>query len=679
MNNYFQAQLDFLDKHREKLFPLLLFLIAVISYAIQSLWLGFYWDDWPKVLFLESIGPQAFSEIAAHRPLNGKWYVLLTSLIGARPFAWQMIALFFRILSAIAFWVLLKNIWPKSKDFSSWGAILFLIYPGFTQQNIAFTYYIHFLALSAILFSFYLTIRALQSSGKRNFLHFLALVLSLINMLTTDYFYGLELLRPLIIAIIIWKPKSRFIENIRSSLRKWTPYLMLVIVIFAWRSTLDAPESYEIAIFDNFLSLETSSWFSQIGTMFIDIWDASFVAWFRSIPMLLQFNSNSKISWISVSLFISIGILLYIFYYSPKQNPPMDAKIENQRSKLIFAFAALFLANIPVWVSGLEASLEFPANRLNLPMAAGASILMIAMIKLIAKSRIQQLLILSTIVGLSVSYHFLISNSYREDFEKLISFQQQLAWRVPALLENTAILTQELPLDYVSDDSLTGMLNIIYPSTQPKTTLNNALFFMELRLGSKIPSLSINQDIFWKYRLLEFSGNTSQSIVLYYEPPACLRILDPYYDRAYPFLPKALQEALPLSAVSRIDQNNGIEVNYPSQIFPEQRMDSWCYYFEKADLARQNTDWQKISQLGDLAFALNDSPNHASERLPFIEAYAMLGNWHSAVDLSIESIRINKFMDHMLCDTWARIDLATVVSAEKDLAYNELSEWLSCL
>ena len=117
MKNFFQRQLIFLEKHREKLFPLLLFLIAILSYALQSPWLGLYWDDWPKALFYNILGPQAFSEIAAHRPLNGKWYVLLTSLVGIRPFAWQMIALFFRTLSALAFWALIKNIWPKSKDF----------------------------------------------------------------------------------------------------------------------------------------------------------------------------------------------------------------------------------------------------------------------------------------------------------------------------------------------------------------------------------------------------------------------------------------------------------------------------------------------------------------------------------------------------------------------------------
>lgn len=664
------------ENQRDRFFPLILLLIAGIAYALLSPWLGFYWDDWPKALFIDSIGPEAFSKFAAHRPLNGKWYILFSSLLGTRPFAWQILALLFRSASAIAFWALLKNIWPKAKDFAQWSAILFLLYPGFTQQNIALSYYIHFLAYTAILLSFYFTAKALNSSRQSFFLHAIALSLSLINMLTTDYFYGLELIRPIIILIVIWQSNKSPTQNTGKMLKIWSPYLLLVLALFAWRSTLQAPESYEISIFDTLLTNSGAPALSQIGNMLADVWDASIVAWLSMLKLFSQITLFSKISWLSLVILITTGLGTFLLFKSTKDN---ETQKSSSRSKFLLAIAALFLANIPVWASGLEPNLQFPANRLNLPMAIGAAMLLVSLIMAIIRSRSRQLLIVAALIALASAFHFQVANTYREDYERLASFQQQLTWRAPALLPHTALLTQELPFSYMSDDSLTGAINLVYPSPEPESSLNNALFYLELRLGSKIPALETEQDIYWNYRLIDFNGNTSQSIVLYYAPPACLRILDPLYDHSFPLLPQALRQALPLSDVSRIDSSLGIAVNTPAQFFPSGDKNSWCYYFQQADVARQNADWERVAEIGDIAFALDDSPNHASERIPFIEAYARTGNWPEALALSQEALQINKFMDAMLCETWERIDSSTDNSTEKQQAFAELSAQLACL
>ena len=38
----------------------------------------------------------------------------------------------------------------------------------------------------------------------------------------------------------------------------------------------------------------------------------------------------------------------------------------------------------------------------------------------------------------------------------------------------------------------------------------------------------------------------------------------------------------------------------PYLLGPEPEHD-WCYYFEKAELARQQADWQQVAMLGDQA------------------------------------------------------------------------------
>jgi hypothetical protein len=116
----------------------------------------------------------------------------------------------------------------------------------------------------------------------------------------------------------------------------------------------------------------------------------------------------------------------------------------------------------------------------------------------------------------------------------------------------------------------------------------------------------------------------------------------------------------------------------PKHIFGEPVTGSWCYYFEKADLARQYGAWAQVAEIGDSAFGLDDSPNHASERVPFIEGYAHIGSWKKALKLTQETITINKFMGPMLCDTWRRIADDVPASDEKIAAISEIQQIINC-
>jgi hypothetical protein len=57
---------------------------------------------------------------------------------------------------------------------------------------------------------------------------------------------------------------------------------------------------------------------------------------------------------------------------------------------------------------------------------------------------------------------------------------------------------------------------------------------------------------------------------------------------------------------------------------------TWCYYFEKADLARQRGDWRGISALGEEVQAGGFKPTDLSEWMPFIQAYARTGKVEQA-------------------------------------------------
>ena len=117
----------------------------------------------------------------------------------------------------------------------------------------------------------------------------------------------------------------------------------------------------------------------------------------------------------------------------------------------------------------------------------------------------------------------------------------------------------------------------------------------------------------------------------------------------------------------------------PAALYAPESEHGWCYYFQKAELARQLRDWDQVAALGDRAFRLEDSPNDPVERFVFIEGYAHTGDWERAVELSRVSYRVSReYVGPLLCRLWERIEAETGGSPERGAAMNEITDILAC-
>jgi hypothetical protein len=81
----------------------------------------------------------------------------------------------------------------------------------------------------------------------------------------------------------------------------------------------------------------------------------------------------------------------------------------------------------------------------------------------------------------------------------------------------------------------------------------------------------------------------------------------------------------------------------------------WCYYYTKAELARQKKDWPEVLRLMDEANTLGYQPADLFEWLPYIEAQALTGNVSSAEKFSIEILKTEKKLRPGLCQVWKRV------------------------
>jgi hypothetical protein len=177
-----------------------------------------------------------------------------------------------------------------------------------------------------------------------------------------------------------------------------------------------------------------------------------------------------------------------------------------------------------------------------------------------------------------------------------------------------------------------------------------------------------------KDRNLLFSGNTSDAISLIHQGGnRCLQVLDTVYT-GQPFYSSGQDQLINISNVSRIVDNANAAPPNPD-VFGSEPSHDWCYYFEKADLARQRQDWQTVLSLEKQAQKQNLAPKFGPEYIPFIEAHAQVGDWQTAYDLSLAVQKLTPLTEPLLCQNWDR--LSKLVSANTNIV-NQVKQTFLC-
>ena len=113
-------------------------------------------------------------------------------------------------------------------------------------------------------------------------------------------------------------------------------------------------------------------------------------------------------------------------------------------------------------------------------------------------------------------------------------------------------------------------------------------------------------------------------------------------------------------------------------LFGKEPPHDWCYYYEKAELARQIGAWETVAALGDEARAQGFIPGDALEWLPFIEAYVITGDYQSAREISMIAYKDDSRPRKGLCHTWKRIQANGQGKLEVENLASEILEKFGC-
>ncbi len=653
--------------------PITLLGLTLLAYAPLISSLGFYWDDWPLIWFGHLLGSRGYLEVlASDRPFLAGVYLFSTSILGDSPVQWQIFGIITRWAVTLSAWWALSKFWKNKPQQVFWIAALLAVYPGFKQQPISVIYSNGYLLLIAFFLSFGFTTLAVRNRQRFWVYSALAVLMDLFCSFSTEYYFGLNLVRIFLIYFLVRQPVDTFWLAVKKTLLFWIPYAISMAAFLLWRVVVFGFPTYEPQTISNISSGNLSFLGKLLFRVFSEPLITGILAWLRSFrfPVIEDFSTPSQLLfWIifAVGLVFSVLILFYFSRMQTNEIPTVNHQHEPDFIKSAFwvGLAALVLPGIPYWITNLPIELNFPYDRFTLAFMFGSSILLVALIQWLLRTRTQKLILLSLLLAMGMASHVENTLTYRREWQTQKDFFWQLTWRAPQLKEGTTVLTFGLPLNYYSDNSLTAPLNWIYAPDNHSTQLPYLLAFTDVRVGAAIPELKKSLPIIQKYRNAEFIGNTSDMLVIFYSPPACLRILDSQKKIFNPTLPNDLSKAFPLSDVSQIALDTQAAIP-PENIFGLQPPSEWCYYFQKADLAHQKSDWDTIAMLGDTAREKNLSAAEPTEYMVFIEGYAHTGDWERVKRLMEQAMKLNRNVNYQLCRLIARL--------EKDLSPTQINQ-----
>lgn len=670
--------------------PFILLLVCLLGFGLSIWQTGFFWDDWIQTLSHHYYGIWDYWRYFSDRPYSAWTHFLFIPLLGDQPRNWQIFTLALRWLTALAVWRTCLCLWQEKRLQALMVGTVFAVYPSFTQQSIALAYHQHWLQYLLVMGSLAFMLQALRQQRHSRLYTALAVALQFLSFTISEFFISLELLRPL----LLWcttERKAGIRWRLKETARRWLPFLTPIAAYIVWRLSFrliygmdpNPPE------FLKNLSLATVATLQKlVSGMTTDTLTILITSWSKVFDLRLS-EMRQPLIWLSwlvsagLAVFLSAFLMLKFRRFAGLENAHSDRF--TSQALLIGGVGAL-LGPAPLWLTGenmLSLVDFYHADRFTLSAMFPASLFFVALLDWLATRPPQKIAAFSLLIGLLVGYHLRIANDYRWLSIQQTRFYWQFSWRVPSLERGTALLVEDILFPFQGHFATSAALNLLYPPPEPRQPIPYWFYALRPKLESKAP---LGVSLHSRTRTFEFFGKTGESLLLVYGAPSanCLWVLSPQ-DADNPDLSPLMKKWTVASNLERIHPEPAAPGYPPITIFGEEPSHSWwCYFYQKAELARQQRDWQTVAALGDEAQIVgynpqSDGSNATHEWLPFIEAYAHLNRWEDALRLTLQNFERDGKYAPQLCNRWRQLQQDTPESSAKRAALQTVFEQLKCV
>lgn len=657
--------------------PLLFLGVVFFTYGYQLLKMGLYWDDW-EIIYLDHFrDPRAYWDYFLYaRPLTAWIYILLEPLLGMNPVAWQTVNIGLRWAGLVGFWWALRLIWPKRSFEIGWVCLLLAVYPAFTQHSVAVTYARHFACIVLFALSLGLNLKATDQPRHWWLFTLIGAFASLLQLITLEYFFGLEVLRVIFLWIYLGQKSLPWKPRFKALLIQWFPYLIVILIFSAYRFiwyplVSPNPGANAPVLFERLSANPLSELIKFANLVAQDMVHLNLDNWLAPLSPS-AFELRAKANWLSwgVAVLVTLACAWILYQYSVRDNKEdtEGAKKEHfGRDAILIGLIGVLAGGIPVWITGRQ-SIGGPwADRFALGPMFGAVLLLVGLVHWFSRRRLQQSILLGLIFGFALSAQMQTVNKYRLSWDNQNDFYWQLAWRAPAIKPGTAVVGPAMPFALVNDLHIGFALNAIYD--QGGKSFEAPLWFFRAggMQGDLIPKFKPGYTFDYRYLTAHFKGSTDKILVTDYSyGTGCLRVITTD-DLLQPKLANDEAMLYKLSKPELIISQPEKPATPPVTVFGPEPAHSWCYTFQKMEIARQEQNWREAARLADEAAAEELNPKTALEYTPVILAYMHTDQTEKALQTSLQAQQMDKDQTTYLCSLWkSKLDVLT--GRQNDLA-----------
>lgn len=665
----------------------LIILVTSLTYLPNIGHQTYFRDDWYYMMDGASAGSSVFHAMfSIDRPARGYVFAALFDLFGTNPLPYHLTSYLWRLLGGLgAFW-LFSILWPQRRWQAVLMASLFSVYPGYLWWVSGVEYQPMVLSLSLQTISIALTLQALRSKRRtvQAGLVFGAILSGWAALFLVEYAVGMEVFRLLCVMALVNQnhtPGNLFKRAVRI-LRVWIVNLIIPIGFLVWR----------LLIFQNIRSD------TDVRAQLLVLWHSPVTTGILWLLRLIQSAITITLrAWLTpfsntflgmrypdiglgtaLALTAAICLLVALRWMKNGDSAAPSGASEKPHAWAFEAIGIGFLGIVfgllPVIMANRTVDFE-RFSHYALPASLAVVVMIVGLIDLISWRKAQMALA-ATLVFLSVATGYATSIQAVHEENIIRQFWHQVAWRAPGIRPGTTLLIYYPSLNNMDvTDTMWGAANLIY---YPKTHSEVPVFYT---LGADAVTRYVMRDV-----LLQSEGKAAryrthdmrisyQDILVISQPSeaACVHVLDGNRPQV------SSQDDAKILVVAPYSRTDAI---FPSAItvvpivpFGPEPTKTWCYYYQKADLAMQVGDWQSAHDFSQQAVDMGYRPQDAVEWLPLIQASAIMGE-EPGLQTAAEQIKGDAFARLQACNALKQLEVLgyTLHTSTRELSFTLFCE-----
>jgi hypothetical protein len=624
-------------KNRSQLVSVLtLLIVAALVYLPLIDRIGYNHDDWYLMASARAEGPDVFHEIfSVDRPLRAYVMEATYRLFKEDALLYGLSAWCFRVLGALALLWSLNMLWPGRRSTTTLMSLLFLIYPGFLSQPNAIDYQSHIVSFAAGLFSVAFTLRAILSENRivKVILHAVSILLGWFYLSQIEWYIGLEFFRWACVFILSSRQGGTFPQIGGRTIRWGYPSVLVPVVFLVWRLFFFTSErgATDVGIQLEQVKLYPLQTMYQWGIqVFQDLFDVMLSGWAIPLSQLTGYIQR----WGGVLAIITVGLVLFVIYKlkevdTQEETSSFDLTREALPLGLLTAIAGLIL------IAMVNREVAFPSfSRYSWISSVGVAIFLVAVL-----SRIHGRLLRNGIVAglclISVLTHHANAVKFAQETAVTNMFWWQVSWRIPQIEKSTTLIANYPMIALEEDYFIWGPANLIYyPDKQNNKDIQPGIYAAVLNRDTVIKVLTRERQQYDNRRnIITYANHRNILILTQPTTNSCVHIINgmqPEYSRS------EWDSIRVIGSYSEMERVLVDETPHapPTVVFGPEPSHDWCYYYQKADLARQRGEWDQVLNFGEQAQGQGLEPRDLIEWMPFLQAYAVTGDADRLIELA---------------------------------------------